>query len=121
MLVGADEVIERMRDVPYWPILLKKSVLSDELQFAGPLVRRANDDVRDHIDFLLSDHGPSCSLRTGLQPRRQAKDVFREVFVAGRFSTFSTLAAQSGRHRRRDQCKLLAMQQTWESELPGFR
>jgi len=29
--------------------------------------------------------------------------------------------AQSGRHRRRNECPHLAMKQTWESELAGFR
>jgi hypothetical protein len=33
-------------DVRFWRILLQKSVVRDQLQFAGPLARRATHDVR---------------------------------------------------------------------------
>jgi hypothetical protein len=49
---------ERWND-RFWRILLKKSLLADERNFSGPLIRFARRDVRDHNAFYKDDHGPS--------------------------------------------------------------
>ena len=43
----------------FWRILLKKSLLVDEWNFLGPLVRPTSGDARDHVDSHKSDPRPS--------------------------------------------------------------
>jgi len=90
--------MERLRQhVPLGPILLKKSLLADEPNFSGPLVRSARGDVRDHIDSHKSDHRPFYFSYRASQRQRQLKIDRRQIFEAARFSTFSTVSANFGR------------------------
>jgi hypothetical protein len=52
-------IANRVVDVRFAPIVLKKSFLGDEQNFLGPLMRLESDNVRDHIFSHKNDHGPS--------------------------------------------------------------
>jgi hypothetical protein len=41
--------MRRLMSVCYWQIVLQKSLLADERNFSGPLVRPTRGDVRDRI------------------------------------------------------------------------
>jgi hypothetical protein len=43
----------------FWRIMLKKSFLTNERKFLGPLMRFVRGDVRDHIVTPKIDHGSS--------------------------------------------------------------
>jgi hypothetical protein len=101
--------------------IVAKVFWGDERKFLDPLMRFVRRDVRDHIAHQKNVHGALYRRYRALQRRSRLKINFCETFGVVRFSTFATLSAQSGRHRRRDECPLLAMKQTWESELAGFR
>jgi hypothetical protein len=75
---------------------LKKSLLADERNFSGRLVRRARGNVRDYIGSHKSDHRPSYPPYSGLQRRRQLKTDLGEIFGAAQLSPFSTISARSG-------------------------
>src|SRR6266851_4092710 len=79
------------------PILLKKSLLADERNFSGPLVRPPRGDVRDHVDSHESDHRFSYPFYGAVQPQGYLEVRARENFGAARFWTFSTVSANSGR------------------------
>ena len=49
------------------PIVLKKSLVADEREFLGPLMRFVRGDVRDHIVTLKIDHGSSQLRRRAFQ------------------------------------------------------
>jgi hypothetical protein len=78
-------------------MLLKKSLLVDERNFAGPLVRPIRGDVWDHINPHESDHRSSHPFHGVAQRQTYLEIGPREIFEAARFSTFSTVSAQSGR------------------------
>jgi hypothetical protein len=59
------------RQVRYWPIVLKKSFLTDERKFLGPLMRLVRCDVRGHIVMPKIDHGS----RRGATERFSGKEV----------------------------------------------
>src|SRR5437867_1890612 len=80
-----------------WQILLKKSFWGTNEIFQGPLVRPTRGDVRDHIDSLESDHRPSHPFYGAFQRLRLQEFDLREIFVAVRFSPFSTVSAHFGR------------------------
>jgi hypothetical protein len=86
--------------------VLRKSFLSDERNFKGPLMRFAGDDEGDHVVSHKMDHGPSYRRCGALQRQRRLKINFREIFGVVRFSTFSTLSARSGHER--DACVISA-------------
>jgi hypothetical protein len=81
----------------FWRVLLKKSLLADERNFSGPLVRPPRGDVRDHVDSHEGDHRLSYPFYGAVQPQSYLEVRVRENFGAARFSTFSTVSAQSGR------------------------
>jgi hypothetical protein len=67
--------------------LSKKVFLAGELNFSAPPVHAARSDVRDHVESQEGDHSRPESR---LQKWRQANTVFREIWRAAQFSTFST-------------------------------
>jgi hypothetical protein len=81
--------------VAHWQILLKKSLLADERNFSGPLVRPPRGDVRDHVDSPESDQRLSYPFYGAVQPRSYLEVRVREKFGVARFSTFSTVSALS--------------------------
>jgi hypothetical protein len=97
-----DGVTNRLgTNVCFWRIMLKKSFLTDERIFLGPLVRCSCGDVRDHIGSHKNDHRPSYRSYRALQRRRLLKSDIREIFGVARFSTFATVSAQSGHSLKR--------------------
>ena len=50
-------IANRVVDVSFPPIVLKKYFFGDEQNFLGPLMRL--DNIRDHIFSHKNDHGPS--------------------------------------------------------------
>src|SRR5665647_1929120 len=78
------------------PILLKKSFLTSDRNFSGPLMRFVRQDVRDHIGSFKNDHGHSYLRQRPLQRWRRRKLLFREILGVVRFSTFSTISDNSG-------------------------
>jgi hypothetical protein len=62
------------------PILLKKSVLGDERNFLGSLMRFARDDVRDHIVSPKT----AADLCTGTEERCSGREGIVSTFA--RFS-----------------------------------
>src|SRR6516225_5168828 len=73
----------------------KKVFLAGELNFSALLVQAARADVRDHVESKEGDHRASCASDRGLQKRRQAITVFREIWSVAQFSTFSTASVES--------------------------
>jgi hypothetical protein len=98
--------------VRFAPILLKKSLLADERNFSGPLVRPTRGDVRDHTDLRESDHSPSHPFYGAPQRLRHQEFDLRENFGAVRFSPFSTVSAHSRRNDRRDKGPLSREERT---------
>src|SRR5215472_6397561 len=77
-------------------MLSKKVFLTGEPNFSAPPVHAARADVRDHLETQEGDHRASSASDRGLQKRRQANTVFREISGAAQFSTFSTASIRSG-------------------------
>jgi hypothetical protein len=69
---------------------VEKVFLTGEPNFSAPPVHAARADVRDHLESNEGDHRASYAPDRGLQERRQANTVFREILRAAHFSTFST-------------------------------
>jgi len=92
-----------------WRILLKKSFRGDERNFLEPVMRFMRSDVRDHVASQKNDYGPSYRCY-GTSRRRSCPEIsICEIFGVVRFSTFSTVSAQSGhpqrvRERPRSEC-----------------
>ena len=80
---------------------VEKSLLADEQNSSGPLVRPTCADARDHIDSHESDHKPSYPFHGAVQRQTYLKTNLREYFGAVRFSTFSTVSAQGGHSKAR--------------------
>ena len=78
-------------------MLSKKVFLAGEPNFSAPPVHAARSDVRDHVESQEGDYRASYALGRGLQKRRQANTVFREISGAAQFSTFSTASVKNGR------------------------
>ena len=76
-------------------MLSKKVFLAGEPNFSAPPVHAARADVRDHVESQEGDHSASYAYDRGLQERRQANIVFREIWGAAQFSTFSTASTRS--------------------------
>jgi len=53
------DIARRSRHVGFVPIVLKKSFLTNERKFLGPLMRFVRGDVRDHIVTPKLDQGSS--------------------------------------------------------------
>jgi hypothetical protein len=77
-------------------MLSKKVFLAGEPNFSAPPVHVARADVRDHVESQEGDHRASYASGRGLQKRRQATTVFREISGAAQFSTFSTASVKNG-------------------------
>jgi hypothetical protein len=58
-LAVPSSLLARADEVRKWPKVLKKSFLTNERKFLGPLMRLVCGDVRDHIVTPKIDHGPS--------------------------------------------------------------
>jgi len=80
-------------------MLSKKVFLTGEPNFSAPPVHAARADVGDHLESQEGDHRASYAPDRGLQKRRQANIVFREISKAAQFSTFLTVSAISGPRR----------------------
>jgi hypothetical protein len=78
-------------------MLSKKVFLAGEPNFSAPPVHAARADVRDHVESKEGDHRASYASDRHLQKRRQATTVFREIWRAAQFSTFSTASARKRR------------------------
>jgi hypothetical protein len=78
-------------------MLSKKVFLAGEPNFSAPLVHAARADVTDHVESQEADHRASNARDRGLQKRRQANIVFREIWGAAQFSTFSTASVKMSR------------------------
>jgi hypothetical protein len=78
-------------------MLSKKVFLAGEPNFSAPPVHAARADVRDHVESQEGDHRALYECDRGLQKRRQANIVFREVWGAAQFSTFSTASVKMSR------------------------
>src|SRR6516225_1856861 len=78
------------------PMLSKKVFLAGEPNFSAPPVHVAHADVRDHVQSQEGDHRASYASGRGLQKRRQANTVIREILGAAQFSTFSTASTHFG-------------------------
>jgi hypothetical protein len=79
-----------------WRILLKKSFGSSEQKVLGLLMHFVRSDVRVHIALQKTDHRPSYRRYGTSQQRYCPKISICEIFGVVRFSTFSTISAQSG-------------------------
>jgi hypothetical protein len=79
-----------------WRIVLKKSFWGDDQNFLGPLMRFSRGDMKDHIVSHQIDQGRSYRPYRALLREECLKIDFREIFEVVRFSTFSTVSAQSG-------------------------
>jgi hypothetical protein len=75
-------------------MLSKKVFLAGEPNFSAPPVHAARADARDHVESQEGDHRASYASDRRLQKRRQANTVFREIWRAAQFSTFSTASTQ---------------------------
>ena len=53
------DISQTGRHVRLGPIVLKKSFLTNEQKFLGPLMQFVRGDVRDHIVTPKIDHGSS--------------------------------------------------------------
>jgi hypothetical protein len=73
-------------------IVLKKSFLTNERKFLGPLMRLVRCDVRDHIVTPKIEHGSSWRRYRALQRQGSLRISFREIFDAAQFSSFSTVS-----------------------------
>ncbi len=60
-------------------------------------MRPPRGDVRDHVDSHESDHRLSYPFYGAVQPQSYLEVRVRENFGAARFSTFSTVSANTGR------------------------
>src|SRR5215470_12193444 len=80
-------------------MLSKMVFLAGEPNFPAPPVHAARADVRDHVESQEGDHSASYAYDRGLQKRRQANIVFREIWGAAQFSTFSTASANLRQNR----------------------
>jgi hypothetical protein len=69
-------------------MLSKKVFLAGEANFSAPPVHAVRADVRDHVESQEGDHRASYARDRGLQKRRQASIVFREIWRAAQFSLF---------------------------------
>jgi hypothetical protein len=78
-------------------MLSKKVFLTGEPNFSAPPVHAARADVRDHLESQEGDHRASYVPDRGLQKRRQANTVFREIPGPAQFSTFSTASVKMSR------------------------
>jgi hypothetical protein len=96
--------------------MLKKSILTDERFFLGPLVRCLCGDVRDHIVSHRNDHRPPYRSYRGSQRRRPLKIDIREIFGGARFSTFATVSARNG-HRCRVSVQRRSLRLVGDAEL----
>src|ERR1700687_1222176 len=77
------------------PILLKKSFGGGERNFLELLMRFVRNEVRDHVASQKNDHGSSY-WRYGASQRRSCPKInICEIFGVARFSTFSTVSANS--------------------------
>jgi hypothetical protein len=76
-------------------MLSKKVFLAGELNFSAPPVHAARADVRDHVESQEGEHSASYASDRRLQKRREANTVFREIWRAAQFSTFSTASTLS--------------------------
>jgi hypothetical protein len=83
-----------MAHVCYRQIVLQKSLLADERNFSGPLVRPTRGDVRDHIVSHKKRPWTFASACRALQRKRRLKIDFREIFGVVRFSTFATASTR---------------------------
>src|SRR5215813_11900861 len=72
-------------------MLSKKVFLTGEPNFSAPPVHAARADVRDHLESQEGDHRASYAPDRGLQKRRQANTLFREISSAAQFSTFRSI------------------------------
>jgi hypothetical protein len=67
---------------------VEKVFLTREPNFSAPPLHAARADVRDHVESQEGDHRASYARDRGLQKRRQANIIFREIWGAAQFSTF---------------------------------
>lgn len=79
-----------------WRILLKKSLSAPGRNCVASLVSLAHSDLRDRIASRKIDHGSSRVSRSSVQRRMRPDAGFGGIFEVDRFSTFSTVSAQSG-------------------------
>jgi hypothetical protein len=92
--------------------VLKKSFLTNERKFLGPLMRLVRRDVRDHIVTPKIEHGSSWRRYRALQRQGSLRISFREIFNAAQFSSFSTVSALSGHAAVVAGCPLLGVKRT---------
>jgi hypothetical protein len=81
----------------FWRTVLKKSFLGDERNFLGPLMRSARDDVRGPHRFAQKRPPTIGSALQIISAAETSGINFGEILGVVRFSTFSTVSAQSGR------------------------
>src|SRR5664279_5827074 len=82
------------------PIVLKKSFGGGGRNFLELLMRFVRDDVRDLVESQKNDHGFSYRRYGASQRGSRPKISICEIFGAVRFSTFTTVSANSGRTER---------------------
>jgi hypothetical protein len=97
-------------------MLSKKSFGGNKRNFPKLLTRFARSDVRDHIESLEHDHGPSYGDHRASQRRRSSPTVC-EIFGVIRFSTFSTASARSVTFGRLADGLLLSRQRRYSGRL----
>src|SRR3974377_802033 len=78
-------------------MLSKKIFLAGEPNFLATAGDAARRDVGGHVESKEGDHRASYASDRHLQKRRQANTVFREIWRAAQFSTFSTASARKRR------------------------
>src|SRR5215467_13700990 len=93
---GANTRANKEANFRFGSMLSKKVFLTGEPNFSAPPVHATRADVRDHLESQEGDHRASYAPDRGLQKRRQANTVFREISGAAQFSTFSTASVISG-------------------------
>src|SRR5712671_1896920 len=100
-------------------IVLKKSFLTNDRKFLGPLMRLVCCDVRDHIVTPKIEHGSSWRRYRALQRQGSLRISFRGIFDAAQFSTFSTVSALFGHGAMSDLSPLCAPKRT-SADCPKF-
>jgi hypothetical protein len=88
--INISPLLRRTLDFRDGSMLSKKVFLAGEPNFSGPPVHATRADVRDHVESQEGDHRASYTSDRRFQKRPQANTVFREIWRAAQFSTFST-------------------------------
>ncbi len=87
--------------------VLQKSFCGMGLKFSEAWARRLNNDVGDHVATRQTHRRFWQRVCGSIERRLSLVSFFGENLAAAAFGTFATLSAQSGLHKRTDECPLI--------------